>query len=84
MYIPDYDLEGDEQTGYNIRVPPKMKEEIERRYKASNLSMAKWTRRALLFALQNMDDKDVFVLRREELKGLIEEVLTEKGIIKNP
>ena len=82
MYIPDYDLEGSEQEGLNVRVPPKMKEEIERRRAVASLSMAKWTRKALLFALQYMDEDEVIVAPKAELKKLMLEVLEEEGLLK--
>lgn len=82
MYIPDYDLEGEEQEGLNVRVPPKMKEEIVKRYSASGISMARWTRKALLFALQHMENDEEIILPKDEMKALIREALIEEGVIK--
>ena len=78
MYIPDYDIEQDEQVPYSIRVPPQMKEEIKRRCKESTLSMAQWSRKALLFALQNMDESDIEQELDEKIRAIVDEMFEQK------
>lgn len=79
MYNPDYDIEQEEQVPYCIRVPPQMKEEIMRRCKNSTLSMAQWSRKALLFALQNMDDEsDIEQELDAKIRAIIDEVIESK------
>ena len=77
MYIPDYDIEQDEQVSYSIRVPPQMKEEIKRRCKESTLSMAQWSRKALLFALQNMD-ADIEQELDAKIRAIVDEMFEQK------
>lgn len=78
MYIPDYDIEQDEQVPYSIRVPPQMKEEIMRRCKESTLSMAQWSRKALLFALQNMDESDIEQELDAKIRAIVDEMFEQK------
>lgn len=78
MYLPDYDIEQEEQVPFSIRVPPQMKEEIMRRCKDSTLSMARWSRKALLFALQNMDEPDIEQELDTKIRAIVDEIFEQK------
>lgn len=82
MYKPAYDLEGKQMEAFNVRVPEQMKLDIEAIARDENISSAKWIRRALLFALQHMDNDEVIVAPRGELRELMREVLREEGLLK--
>lgn len=77
MYIPDYNLEQDTTVNLNFRVHPKMKEDVMAAATDNNLSMAQWCRKALLFALQNMDT-DLENELDTKIKQIFEEMFEQK------
>lgn len=77
MYIPDYNLEEDTTVNLNFRVHPKMKEDVMAAANDNNLSMAQWCRKALLFALQNMD-VDLESELETKIRQIFEEMFEQK------
>lgn len=79
MYIPSYDLELDATENLNFRVAPQMKEDVKAAAHNINISMAQWCRKALLFALQNMDDdSDIEQELDAKIRAIVDEVIESK------
>lgn len=78
MYIPSYDLEQDATENLNFRVAPQMKEDVKAAAHKINLSMAQWCRKALLFALQNMDESDIEQELDAKIRAIVDEMFEQK------
>lgn len=73
---------GDGKAHFNIRCDSKLRSEIEKRAEIEDIPLAAWCRKAFRFALKYMDDEEVIVAPKAELKKLMLEVLEEEGLLK--
>ncbi|HJK77558.1 MAG TPA: hypothetical protein O0Y06_06500 [Methanocorpusculum sp.] len=82
MHTTSNDEIGDGKAHFNIRVDSALRQEIEKRADAEGVPLAAWCRKAFRFALQHMDNDEVIVAPRGELRELMREVLREEGLLK--
>ncbi|MDV0444054.1 hypothetical protein [Methanorbis rubei] len=82
MITPSNDEIGDGKAHFNIRVDSALRQEIEKRAEAEGVPLASWCRKAFRFALQHMDNNEITITSKQEMREVMRELLRDEGLLK--